>query len=166
MSSPTNFVDLTGQTFGRWTVVRRGEDKVSATGRRNVRWVCRCTCGNEMQVQGSNLKSGCSKSCGCLRRQRYSSRTFGGNPNWKGDRIKYATAHQRVYAAKGPASAHACVDCGAQAAEWSYMYGCPREMVTDDNDGSPNGLAYSPDPDFYAPRCAPCHRKFDLSQAA
>ena len=33
----------------------------------NSKWLCKCDCGNEKIVLGSNLKNGCVKSCGCLR---------------------------------------------------------------------------------------------------
>ena len=29
-------------------------------------WKCQCTCGNITSVQGSSLKNGHTKSCGCL----------------------------------------------------------------------------------------------------
>ena len=55
-------IDLTGQRFGRWTVVARaGTD---ATGK-NSAWLCRCDCGNEKIVSKVSLKNGSSKSCGC-----------------------------------------------------------------------------------------------------
>jgi hypothetical protein len=56
-------IDLTGLTFGRLLVVERG------TGPR-AKWVCRCECGNVVEVQGGNLRSGNTRSCGCLRRER------------------------------------------------------------------------------------------------
>ena len=53
--------DLTGKTFGHWTVIRR----VKINNRRYVMWECRCVCGNVHQVIGGHLKAGKSKSCGC-----------------------------------------------------------------------------------------------------
>lgn len=49
--------DLTGQTFGSWTVLR----PTFATQR--VVWVCRCECGVEKEVRTSKLENGESKSC-------------------------------------------------------------------------------------------------------
>lgn len=37
--------DLTGLTFGRWTALRRGDDHVTPSRKRSVRWHCRCACG-------------------------------------------------------------------------------------------------------------------------
>lgn len=55
--------DLTGMIFGDLTVERRFSD----IGGKKVKWLCRCSCGSYCVVQGSNLKSGNSTSCGCKR---------------------------------------------------------------------------------------------------
>jgi hypothetical protein len=54
--------DLTGETFGRWTVLRSAGRK-----KREIAWLCRCACGAEKAVASSVLRSGRSKSCGCWR---------------------------------------------------------------------------------------------------
>lgn len=58
-------VDLTGQKFGRLVVLERVENDK----RGNSRWLCKCKCKNEIIVSGYNLKSGHTKSCGCLRKE-------------------------------------------------------------------------------------------------
>lgn len=55
-------VDMTDQTFGNWTVLRRAKDTDS---RGNVYWVCRCVCETTGVVFGGNLRRGLSTSCGC-----------------------------------------------------------------------------------------------------
>ena len=55
--------DLTGVQFGRWTVLYRTESKKNQTY-----WMCRCACGTERAVAAYCLKSGSSRSCGCLRK--------------------------------------------------------------------------------------------------
>lgn len=57
--------DLTGQRFGRLTVISRAEDYVRPSSHRSVRWLCRCDCGTEKVVRGTHLKSGAIVSCGC-----------------------------------------------------------------------------------------------------
>jgi hypothetical protein len=54
--------DLTGQKFGRLTVLELA--RKSASGK--TRWLCECECGNTNIVQTGNLNSGHTKSCGCL----------------------------------------------------------------------------------------------------
>lgn len=56
------FIDLTGQRFGRWIVLRR----VPNIGNCHA-WLCVCDCGTKKVVQGSSLLRGLSKSCGCLK---------------------------------------------------------------------------------------------------
>lgn len=60
-----NFKDLTGQRFGRLTVIKEGER--SKGGR--VQWLCKCDCGSYKTVTTNNLTSGRTKSCGCLHRE-------------------------------------------------------------------------------------------------
>lgn len=60
-----NFIDLTGQKFGRLTVIKRVENSKT----KGALWLCKCDCGNETIVQSGNLKNGNSKSCGCLNRE-------------------------------------------------------------------------------------------------
>lgn len=59
------FVDLTGQVFGRWTVVERSPENRHG----KPAWVCVCTCGNSSIVAGSALRMGESRSCGCYSRE-------------------------------------------------------------------------------------------------
>ena len=61
----THAIDLTGQRFGRLTVVERSGSIDSFAA-----WKCRCDCGNERIVDGGNLKQGHVKSCGCSRWKR------------------------------------------------------------------------------------------------
>lgn len=58
--------DLSGQRFGRLTVVYQTDDYVDPQGRHKARWYCLCDCGNYISVNADLLKSGNTKSCGCL----------------------------------------------------------------------------------------------------
>lgn len=53
------FQDLTGQQFGKLTVLNRAENRGGSTC-----WVCRCECGKVVTVYASNLKRGLTTSCG------------------------------------------------------------------------------------------------------
>lgn len=61
--------DLTGQTFGKMTVIERTKDHVTKSGKRMVQWLCRCECGNLHVVLSTNLKNGITTSCGCVARE-------------------------------------------------------------------------------------------------
>jgi hypothetical protein len=59
--------DLTGQVFGRLTVVGRAPNR---PGSRHVRWLCRCECGGTAEPQAQSLRRGRTRSCGCFYRER------------------------------------------------------------------------------------------------
>ena len=68
--------DLTGERFGKLTVIRRegtyfAPVKYSSTRKNsNPTWLCKCDCGNYTVVLGRNLTHGGTQSCGCLRKER------------------------------------------------------------------------------------------------
>lgn len=65
-------IDLTGQTFGRLTVL------YELTERKNkkIYYHCQCECGNKTDVCGQHLKNGKIQSCGCLKKELVSQRQF------------------------------------------------------------------------------------------
>lgn len=64
-------INLTTRKFSRLLVL--AEDG-RAHGK--VVWLCRCDCGKETRVQSFNLRSGNTKSCGCLRREAMKKTAF------------------------------------------------------------------------------------------
>ena len=73
--------DLTGQKFGRLTVLKF--DKVKNT---NYYWICKCKCGTVKIVNRRNLTSGHTKSCGCIFKEH----------NWNTN-LKHGMAHTPFY---------------------------------------------------------------------
>ena len=61
INSKTSEIDLTGQTFGYWSVLYK-TNKRTAGG--NIYWRCRCKCGIERDVSSLSLRQGVSLSCG------------------------------------------------------------------------------------------------------
>lgn len=57
--------DITGQRFGRLTVLR--EVNNSKYKSNIAMWECLCDCGNIVATQGTALRNGHTKSCGCFR---------------------------------------------------------------------------------------------------
>lgn len=51
--------DLTGQKFGKITVIKRAPDK-----NKKVQWTCQCECGNIKDIASRHLVSGAVVSCG------------------------------------------------------------------------------------------------------
>ena len=56
------FMDLTGQRYGKLTVLQRDENHG-----RFVHWICKCDCGTVKSFRGGHLRSGATVSCGCHR---------------------------------------------------------------------------------------------------
>lgn len=55
-------IDLKNQKFGKLTVI-----KFLKTEKNNAIWLCKCNCGSTLEVSGASLRSGNTKSCGCLK---------------------------------------------------------------------------------------------------
>lgn len=61
----SKLIDLKGKEFGRLLVLERAQVQSL-----KPKWLCRCSCGREVIILGSDLRSGATKSCGCLRNDR------------------------------------------------------------------------------------------------
>lgn len=70
-----NFIDLTGKTFGRLTVLQRTENHILPNKKPRTQWLCRCSCGREIVTSSQGLRQGTTLSCGCLRRERFKRQT-------------------------------------------------------------------------------------------
>lgn len=63
----TKAENLTGQKFDRLRVIERVERTPDVNpSDRSARWLCKCDCGNTIIVSAHSLKSGNTRSCGCL----------------------------------------------------------------------------------------------------
>ena len=78
-------IDLSGQMFGRWQVLR-----YDCLKNGDAYWICKCDCGTVRSVNGYNLRSGRSVSCGC-----YSVEITRSNP--PGVRHGLKKANPRLY---------------------------------------------------------------------
>lgn len=65
-------IDLVGLKFGRLTVIKRANNCTEQENKGGTKWLCECECGNKIVTLGRSLKSGATKSCGCLCRERAS----------------------------------------------------------------------------------------------
>lgn len=59
-------VDLSGQVFGRLTVLHRALNKP----REGAKWTCLCSCGVRRTTHAQSLKASKTQSCGGLNRER------------------------------------------------------------------------------------------------
>lgn len=56
--------DVRGEIFGRLRVIEYSH--ISLDKGRNVYWLCECDCGNFNTVHSGALRTGATRSCGCL----------------------------------------------------------------------------------------------------
>ena len=67
MGKPT--IEMIGFQNNRWTVVSEAKKPTESTATGKF-WNCVCECGTNKVVYGVTLRSGASKSCGCLKAER------------------------------------------------------------------------------------------------
>ena len=61
-----HIIDISGQKFNRLAAIKPVRKYKSG----NTIWLCRCDCGNFCEVEGSLLRRGKQKSCGCYPSER------------------------------------------------------------------------------------------------
>lgn len=141
----SKIIDLTGERFGRLVVVERAEKKGDYT---NARWLCKCDCGNYVDVLGTTLRRGESKSCGCYRRDfRRSEMTKHGKSDsriahiWYSMRARcnkqYSTSYEN-YGARGITVCDEWEKSFEAFYSWAIANGYSKELTLDriDNDGN------------------------------
>ena len=68
----TKLINLKNRRFGKLKVIKRANDKVAPSGSHRSAWLCKCDCGNTIEVQSSNLQNNHTQSCGCYNKERVS----------------------------------------------------------------------------------------------
>lgn len=87
----TRRVDLTGQRFGRWTVLGKAEHEVG----KHPYWECQCDCGTIKAVSNSSLTQGKSRSCGCMRVDMQTRRVYFGEYFPEDAKEKWTRNHKK-----------------------------------------------------------------------
>ena len=125
-------IDLSGKRYGRLIVNHRAEDNISKSGYRTVMWECSCDCGNKVIVRGKCLRSGTTKSCGCLVKELMSQRAskhhgFGTRlyAIWNSMRQRCNNKNHRAYQNYGGRGIKICDEWDDFRAfrEWAYDSG-------------------------------------------
>jgi len=66
-------IDLTEKRFGKLLVIK----KVKNTNKnKSAKWLCKCDCGNEVEVLSYSLLNFHTRSCGCLRKETCSLKSL------------------------------------------------------------------------------------------
>lgn len=94
----SKLIDLTGHTYDRLTVLHLHAQRASDG---KAQWVCRCACGRITVAKSNNLRSGNTRSCGCLMIDtvRENSTTHGHTVNrrWTPEYTSYRSMLARCY---------------------------------------------------------------------
>lgn len=85
-----DFIDMVGQTSGRWTVV----EFAGYTKRGSARWTVVCSCGTRRIHDGHMIRHGRTLSCGCLKLEQFRERLISHGNAQRGKR----TASYRSWA--------------------------------------------------------------------
>lgn len=141
------FIDLTGQKYGRLTVIARAENKGKQT-----MWLCRCECGKEKVVNGYYLKGGQIQSCGCYNREVCSkrSKTHGLNKTqlyrvWKSMKSRCINPNNYAYSIYGGEGKSVCTEWVHDFRafyDWAMSHGYKKGLTIERIDGT---KGYSPD---------------------
>ena len=148
----TNCIDMTGQRFGRLTVVERSPRKDSHASW----WICKCDCGNTKEVRRACLVKGETKSCGCLNSELskkrmtknmtkhgyYGTRLYRIWHQMKDRCYNRNAKHYSDYGGRGIRICDEWVDNPKAFIEWSLSHGYSDELTIDRTD---NDKGYSPD---------------------
>ena len=62
-----NLINLSNYKFDKLTVLKKVSSKKSPSGTTKIFWLCQCDCGNQCIVEGNALKTGNTRSCGCIK---------------------------------------------------------------------------------------------------
>ena len=135
MGAPVN---LTGQNFGRIIVLYEVEPHITIGGSKQRQWRCRCDCGNEFVTTTQNLRSGDTRSCGCLSTEtrQQNATTHGGSGTklykiWKAMKKRCTNVNSSDYKYYGGKGVSVCP-------EWSDSFTAFRDWS--ENNGYRNGL--------------------------
>lgn len=133
-------IDLSGQRFGRLTVIERA----SNGNCKQTRWLCRCDCGEMRVVQASALKNGTARSCGCLHKDivtRHGETGTRLHNIWRSMKRRCDNPNCREYKWYGGKGVHVCKewsDSFEAFRDWALANGYSDDLSIDRIDGNRN----------------------------
>lgn len=136
-------IDLTGQRFGRLTVL----ELESTNGNGGTKWKCLCDCGNIATVKGGHLKDGSTKSCGCILKEMMHEKATHGETKtrlyriWRGMKARCHGSGHNSYERYGGRGIEVCEEWRNSYEvfrDWALLHGYSDELTIEriDNDGN------------------------------
>lgn len=141
-------IDMVGKQFGRLTVIA-----YAGTNKYHSRiWECKCVCGNTKIIDGRSLRTGSTRSCGCLNDEvRHGvgvipNRTTHGMSNtrlyrtWKSMRNRCNNPNNKYYYCYGGKGIRVCDEWNVfeNFQNWALMNGYTESMTIERIDTSKN----------------------------
>jgi very-short-patch-repair endonuclease len=100
-----------GNVYERLTVIERAENN----HRGDAQWLCRCECGNEVIVKGISLRSGHTRSCGCLQKDKVRQQGLKNTADLLEKRFGRLVVKERLVGNKDKIGKWRCIcDCGGE----------------------------------------------------
>lgn len=130
-----NRIDLAGQRFGKWTVLKPSQANDRAS------WICRCDCGNIGDVITNNLTRGFSKSCHSCKHQAFRKYNFE-YKIWSGMKSRCNNPKHRFYKDYGGRGINVCDQWNTFEYFLADMGSKPQGMTIDRID---NNKGYCPE---------------------
>jgi hypothetical protein len=94
----SEFIDLTGQRYGRLTVVSLSDVRTN----NRIHWNCVCDCGSMATVRSNYLRNGSATSCGCAWRESISTHGYTYTPTYTSwVKMLSRCKHDERYAGRG-----------------------------------------------------------------
>jgi hypothetical protein len=123
----SSFKNLTGQKFNKLTVIDRTANRVKPSGKQVAMWLCQCDCGKYVTVASGDLKSGHTKSCGCIMKNNKNGVTHGmchsrAYRSWRNMRDRCFNPKYKSYKDYGGRGITVCEKWLAFEGFWEDMY--------------------------------------------
>lgn len=147
-----SLIDLTGKRFGRLSVLSRYGDLEKPCGKKEILYMCVCDCKKQLIVRGNALRTGNTKSCGCLRIDSNKRKTtiHGAKHDgevdrlyriWKGMKTRTTNPNSYGYRYYGERGIHICNEWFSSYIsfrDWAISNGYRDDLSIDriDNDGN------------------------------
>lgn len=152
LKNKPKYEDLTGQKFGRLTVIKLSDKK-----NERIYWECLCECGDRKNIPAKQLKSGKTNSCGCIQKETISniSKRHGKSKTriytiWVGMKMRCNNANCKAYKHYGDRGIKLCDEWNdfEQFEEWAKCNGYNDDLSIeriDYNDGyNPKNCTWIP----------------------
>lgn len=130
------FKDLTGQKFGKLTVVAQIGKKGNA-----ILWRCKCECGNDCEVVTADLNRQHNVSCGCnrgLKHGKYKTRLYRIYNAMKERCYNQHTVNYHLYGGRGITICKEWLNDFNSFYEWALNNGYKENLSIDRKDTSGN----------------------------